>query len=425
MRRWPWLVAGLIVIAGIVGIAIPVLARAKAPIKVGLLHSLSGPLAISERSMLEAENLAIKEINAQGGLLGRSVVVVVGDGRSDPEVFASEARRLIEVEKVNVLIGCYSSACRKSVRPIVERANHLLIYPVSYEGMEESPNIVYSGSAPNQMIIPTVKWSRDFLKAKSYYLVGSDSVYPRAVHAIIKDQLKALGGTLVGEDFLSDDRSSVTETVRRALDAKPDAILTTIEGDLNVPFYSKIRVERSEASKNIPIISMTVTEEELRELPIKEMTNDYLTCSYFQSVSRPANAEFIRRFKEQYGADRVTSDSIVAAYGSVLFWAQAVRETESEDQQRIRDVILRQSRNSPEGVICLDPPTRHAWRPLFIGKIQGDGQVEIVWKITKSIRPEPFPLSRTREDWETFLQELRASWDGNWSPPTRKDAPDR
>jgi urea transport system substrate-binding protein len=417
--------AGLLVIAGVVWLTVPALARAKAPIRVGLLHSLTGPLAISERSMLDAERLAIKEINAQGGLLGRSVVAVVGDGRSDPEVFASEARRLIEVEKVSVLIGCYSSACRKSVLPVVELANHLLVYPSAYEGMEDSPNTIYCGSAPNQLIIPTVKWSRKFLKAKSYYLIGSDSVYPRAVHAIIKDQLQALGGTLVGEDFLTEDRSSVTDTVRRALDAKPDVIVSTIEGDLNIPFYSKMRVERGEASKNIPIISLTVTEDELRQLPIKEMRNDYLTCSYFQSVPRSTNTDFIHRFKEEYGADRVTSETIVSSYGCVLFWAQAVRETESEDLPRIRDAILRQSRNAPEGVVSLDPNTRHAWRPLFIGKIQIDGQVEIVWNTTKSIRPEPFPLSRTREEWESFLQELRASWDGNWNPPTRKVAPAR
>ena len=425
MKRLPWIICGLLVAAGVAWYTIPLLGQAKAPIKVGLLHSLSGPLAISEKSMSQTPN-AGDQGNQQDGLPRPRSRRGQADGRSDPKLFADQARRLIEVEKVSVIIGCWSSATRKSVKPVVEHSNHLLLYPVAYEGMEESPNIVYTGAAPNQQIIPTVKWSRDVLQAKSYFLIGSDSVYPRAVNEIVKDQLNALGATLTGEEYLGVGGGSMAEKVRKALDAKPDVILSTLDGDLFLPFYNKIRVEQSGTGKGkdgstrpIPIISMNGTEEELRQLPLEAMTNDYLTCNYFQSIPRPENTEFIRKFKAEYGSDRVTSDTIVTAFESLMIWAQAVREAQTDEVGVIREQILRQSINAPEGVISVDSHTRHSWRPLFIGKIQSDGQIEIVWTTTKPIRPVPFPLTRSREEWESFLGSLQAGWNGNWSPPIR------
>lgn len=415
MKRAFWGgIAVLAVIAGLVWFNATTLARARAPIRVGILHSLTGPMSISELSMKDAEVLALEGLNAKGGLLGRRVEWVVADGKSDPATFAREATRLIEQEKVSVIFGCWTSACRKSVKPVVERTKNLLVYPVAYEGIEQSSNIIYCGAAPNQQIIPTVQWARNVLKAKSFYLIGTDSVWPRSANAIIKDQLNALGNTLLAEEYVNDSDRGVEEAVAKAIKAKPDVILSTIEGDLNLPFYKAIRKSGSEGVK-IPVISFPLAEDELRELPVKDMVNDYLVCNYFQSIDRPENREFIKAFKAAYGQDRVTSDVIDTAYNSVRFWGQAVEEAETTDPEVVKVSMLRQSIAAPEGIISIDRETQHTWRPFFVGRIRGDGQVEILWSVEKPIRPVPFPFSRTREEWESFLDGLYTEWGGNWA----------
>ena len=408
----------LIVLAGAGWWFAPALARVKAPIRVGLLHSMTGPMAISESSMVEAEVLAIEELNAAGGLLGRRVEWVKADGKSDPETFAREAERLIRDEKVCAIFGCWTSACRKSVKGVVERTDHLLIYPVAYEGLEQSPNIVYTGAAPNQQIIPTVKWAIDVLKAKTFFLVGTDSVWPHSVNAIVKDQLTALGGTVAGEEYVGDDGNRVDAVVAKAVKAGPDLILSTLEGETNLPFYKALRGGGVDNASKIPALSYSVTEEELRQLPVTRMVNDYAVCNYFQAIDRPENVDFVRRFKARFGQDRVTSDTIATAYSSVGFWAQAVREAETDEVGTVREFLLQQSLDAPEGVISIDRDTQHTWRPFFVGRVRGDGQIEILLTVSKPIRPVPFPFSRTRREWETFLESLRQGWGGNWSPPT-------
>ncbi len=416
MRRLVLIVLAILIVSALgFWIAAPVFARVKAPIRVGLLHSLTGPMAISEKSMIDAEMLAIEELNKSGGLLGRRIEAIKADGRSDPRSFASEAERLISVEKVSVIVGCWSSACRKSVRPIVEKANHLLIYPVAYEGMEQSPQIIYTGAAANQQVVPTVKWCRDTLKAKTFYLIGTDTVWPRAVNAIIKDQLKAIGATLVGEEYIGLTPSAAGLVAAKAVKAAPDVILSTLEGDANLPFYQAIRA--GDAAK-IPVVTFSMTEDEFRELPIQRMTNDYAVCNYFQSIDRPENHEFVRRFKEKYGHDRVTCDAIATSYTSIKLWAQAVTEAETDQIVEVRPALLRQSRNAPEGVITIDHNTQCTWRPFFIGRVRPDGQVEIIESLPKPIRPVPYPFSRTSDEWEAFLHALSARWDGQWESPT-------
>lgn len=413
-----WLLALVVLIVGAGGTWLGVRAFAKAldPIRVGLLHSQSGPLAISEASMVDAEVLALEQLNAQGGILGRRIEWVIADGRSDPATFAREAERLIASEKVTVIFGCWTSACRKSVMPVVERTNHLLVYPVAYEGMEASPNIIYTGAAPNQQIIPTVKWSWDILKAKSYFLIGTDSIWPRSANEIVKDQLKALGATLLGEEYLSTKGGGLDAALEKAIKAQPDVILSTIEGDANLPFYQKIRAPGGPGLK-IPVITFPVTEEELRELPVKEMVNDYAVCNYFQSIDRPENIAFVKAFKTRFGQDRVTSDAIDTAYNSVKLWAQAVAEADTSSVQEVYKSMQRQSLNAAEGVISIDRETKHTWRPFFVGRIRGDGQVEIIWTIEKPIKPMPFPFSRTKLEWGEFIDSLYTGWGGNWSAP--------
>ena len=416
MKVWHWgTIATLPILLGLGWFAWTSHTWVRAPIRIGLLHSLTGPMSISEASMVDAEKMAIDEINAAGGLLGRRLEAVVADGRSDPAIFAREADRLIRDEHVSVIVGCWSSTCRKSVMPVVERADHLLIYPVAYEGMEKSPNIIYTGAAPNQLIIPTVQWCMDVLKAKTFFLIGTDAIWPKAVNTIIKDELKAVGGKLLGEEYCNLDTSNMDGLVAKFVKAKPDVVLCTIEGFANLPFYQKARSAGGEALK-IPIVNFVVAEDELRQLPAKDMVNDYAVCNYFQSLDRPENTILVRNFKHKYGQDRVTSDSLINGYDSVKFWAEAVRETDTDEVSLVRESMLRQSLNSAAGVISLDRESQHTWRPFYVGKVRGDGQIDIVWSMIKPIRPIPYPFSRTQEEWDEFLRTLHTESSGSRIP---------
>ncbi len=270
------------------------------PIKVGILHSFSGTMAISETSVADATLLAIEEINERGGILGRKVEAVVVDGSSDWQTFAEQAERLITEEKVSVVFGCWTSASRRTVKPVFEKHNHLLFYPVQYEGLEESQNIIYTGAAPNQQIIPAVKWCFDNLGTK-FFLVASDYVFPRSANAIIKDQLTALGGELAGEEYVLLGSSEVEEVIQNIIETQPDVILNTINGDSNVSFFRWLRKAGVTPDK-IPTMSFSIAEDELRTLGAEDMIGDYACWNYFQSIDTKANNDFVRRFKEKYGS---------------------------------------------------------------------------------------------------------------------------
>ena len=389
------------------------------PIRVGILHSMSGPMGISEKSMVDGELLAIEEINAKGGLLGRRVEPVIADGKSDWPTFAKQAERLITQEKVCTIFGCWTSASRKNVKPVVELYNHLLVYPMAYEGLEQSPNIIYTGAAPNQQVIPAVKWSYDTI-GKRFFLVGSDYVWPHSINAIIKDELTALGATLVGEKYIFFGSSDVQPAVNAILKAKPDVILSSVVGDSNIAFYRALQ-EAGITPEKIPVVSVSIGEGELRKLPAKEMAGNYCAWNYFQSIRRPENEAFVKNFEARYGADRVTADVIESAYFSVLLWAQAVRECGSADVHEIRRAMRGQSLDAPEGVVSVDPETQHTWRSFSIGKIREDGQLDIVWTSQKPIRPVPYPISRSKAEWDAFLTGLYTQWGNKWANPVKSD----
>lgn len=392
--------------------------KAKPPIKVGILHSLTGTMSISETPVVEAVRLSIEEINASGGLLGgRQVEPTIADGRSDWPTFAKESNRLIIDEKVCAVFGCWTSASRKTVRPIFEKLHSLLFYPVQYEGLEQSPNIVYLGAAPNQQIIPAVKWAFDNLNSRRFYLVGSDYVFPRAANAVIGDQVKALGAKVVGEDYIPLGRTDVEAIVARIVAAHPDVILNTINGDTNVAFFRALRAAGI-SPKAIPTISFSIGESELPSMNIASCVGDYAVWNYFQSLDGPRNADFVAAFRKRYGKDRVVSDPMEAAYCAVKLWAQAVEEAGTENTKEVRNTILDQSMAAPEGVILIDPETQHAWRPVRVGRIRPDGQFDVVWDSHRPVRPQPFPISRTPAEWEHFLENLRAGWHGNWAAPS-------
>jgi len=411
----------IIIIAALVGVATALLLvfhqRNKgldaATIKVGILHSLTGTMAISEAAVKDATLLAIEELNRRGGVLGRKVEAVVADGRSDWPTFAKEAERLITREKVCVVFGCWTSASRKTVKPVFERHKHLLFYPVQYEGLEQSPHIIYTGAAPNQQIIPAVKWSFDNL-GKRFFLVASDYVFPRSANEIIKDQAGTLGASIVGEEYILLGSTEVQPVVDKIIEAQPDVILNTINGDTNVAFFAALRKAGITPAK-IKTVSFSIAENELQSMGAEQMVGDYAAWNYFQSVSTPENRRFIRSFKKRFGESRVTSDAMEAAYFGVFLWAQAVTESGSTKVAEYRAALADQSFAAPEGLVYIDNRNNHTWKTVRIGKIRRDGQFNIVWKSDKPVQPVPYPATRSRMEWEAFLTKLYQGWGRKWA----------
>lgn len=418
------MVIGLGLLAVAVVFAWGYFSKAK-PIRVGILHSLTGPMAISETAMVEAEKLAIEEINNSGGLLGRPIEYIVADGKSDWPTFAREAGRLIEQEKVDVVIGCWTSASRKTVLPVVEGKNHLLIYPMAYEGLEQSPNIIYTGSAPNQQIAPSISWAHRELKAKRYYLVGSDYIWPHSVNAIAAEIVQSIGAEVAGTNYLYFGTSNVDHVIADILEKKPDVIISTVVGDTNKAFYSELLRAGITADK-IPVISFSIAETELsvllRELPPKAIVGHYSAWNYFQSIDRAANRKFVNAFQAKYGSERSVNDPVCASYNSVYFWAQAVREAETTDLVAVRNTIRHQSLDAPEGIVSIDFDTNHTWRPSYIAQARADGQFDIRWTSETPLRPVPYPNSRSKAEWNQFLKSLFNRWDRTWANPREERA---
>lgn len=386
-----------------------------APIKIGILHAQTGTLAISEKSVVDATLLAIEEINQSGGVLGRQIEPVVVDTKSDWDFAASEAERLIVEEKVVTIFGCWTSSCRRTVKPVIEKYDSLLFYPVQYEGLESSTNIVYTGATPNQQISPAVKWSFDNL-GKRFFLVGSDYVFPRTANEIIKDQVQALGGEIVGEEYILLGAQDVSAMIQKIVETKPDVILNTINGDSNIAFFTALQTAGITAQE-LPVVSFSIAEDELRTLGAAQMAGNYASWNYFQSIQSEQNTAFINAFKKKYGADRVTDDPMEAAYFGVHLWALAVEQAGSPNTSDILQTITNQSYIAPEGVVAIDPQTLHTWKAVRIGQIQADGQFKIVWTSNGPVRPVPYPVYRPQFEWDKFLDVMYVDWGGSWANP--------
>ncbi|MEX0717460.1 MAG: transporter substrate-binding protein [Planctomycetaceae bacterium] len=385
------------------------------PIRIGVLHSMSGTMSGSESAVVDAVLFAVDEINAAGGLLGRPVKAVVADGRSDDATFAREAERLISREKVCAVFGCWTSASRKTVKPIFEEHDHLLVYPLQYEGIELSPNIIYMGAAPNQQIVPAVTWAVEELGKRRFFLVGSDYVFPRAAGEIIKDHLKSLGAEVAGEAYLPLGGQNVGLIVEEIARKQPDMILNAINGDTNTAFFRALRAA-GVTSAAIPCLSFSIGEQELRTLNADDVAGDYAAWTYFQTLDTPANRDFVRRYHEKH-PQRPVTDPMESAYAGVMLWAQAVRETDGIEPRRVRRAMLSQRFESPGGEIRLDADTQHAHKTPRVGRIGSDGEFEIVWSAAAPVRPDPFPDTRTAADWLALLHDLHTGWGGQWSAP--------
>ncbi|MGB0682239.1 MAG: urea ABC transporter substrate-binding protein [Magnetovibrionaceae bacterium] len=385
----------------------------RSPIKVGVLHSLSGTMALSESPVAEATIFAIRELNAKGGVLGRKVEPILVDGRSDWTVFAEEADRLIAEQEVSAIFGCWTSACRKTVKPVFERHDHVLFYPVQYEGLEQSPNIIYTGAAPNQQIIPATKWSIDNL-GRRIFLVGSDYVFPRTANAIIRLQVSALNGEIVGEDYQTLGGGDFAPIIERIKLARPDVIFNTINGDSNVAFYQQLR-DAGILPEAIPVMSFSLAESEARAIGPELVAGDYAARNYFQTVDSQENRDFLARLRGRFGDDVVTNAPMEAAYFGVLMWAQAVEEAGSAQFRDYRATLPGQSMRAPGGIVYIDPENQHTWRRVLIAQAQPEGTFRVVWNSQRPIRPVPYPGFRSKAEWEAFLEDLYTGWGNHWA----------
>lgn len=359
-------------------------------IKVGLLHSLSGTMAISETTVVEAEELAISEINAAGGVLGKQIEAIKEDGASDWPTFAEKATKLIDQDKVVTVFGCWTSASRKAVLPVFESKNHMLWYPVQYEGQECSRNIFYAGAAPNQQIEPAVDWLLAN-KGKDFFLVGSDYVFPRTANTIIKEQLKAKGGKTVGEDYLPLGNTEVTPIITKIKQALPNGgvIFNSLNGDSNVAFFKQIQSAGLTPDK-YPVMSVSIAEEEVKQIGKEYLKGQFAAWNYFQTIDTPVNTKFVEAFKAKYGADRVTSDPMQSAYFMVYLWKQAVEAAGSaDDLDKVRMAAIGQEFDAPEGKVKMNP-NHHVSKIVRMGEVRDDGLFNIVWSTDAPVAPVPW-----------------------------------
>ena len=374
----------------------------QATIRVGVLHSLSGTMAVSEAPLVDAVQLAIEEINSAGGINNQEITAIVADCRSDPDYCAQQAERLITEENVQVLFGCWTSSCRKAVKTVVEKHQHLLVYPLQYEGMEKSAHILYTGAAPNQQIIPGTRWAMEHF-GQRLFLVGSDYIFPRTANIIIRDLAHNSSGKIVAEHYLPLGSADVASIIRDIQEKKPDVILNTLNGDSNTHFFSQLV---KAGLTDVPIISFSVAESEMLAWGGTHLNQHYGVWSYFQSLANEENRRFVSTFKARFGADRVTSDPIETAYIGVHLWAQAANEAGSTDARYLDPILLQQGIPSPSGVVAINTKTRHLWKMVRVGKVQADGQFKQVYASDAPLRPYPWPIYRTRSTWQNIMQSL-------------------
>ncbi|WP_367182994.1 urea ABC transporter substrate-binding protein [Ferrovibrio sp.] len=391
-------------------------AQAQDTIKVGVLHSLSGTMAISETTLKDTVLMMVDDINKKGGLLGKKVEAVVVDPASNWPLFAEKARELISKEKVSVVFGCWTSVSRKSVLPVFEELNSMLFYPVQYEGEESSKNVFYTGAAPNQQAIPAVEYlmGKDGGEVKRWVLAGTDYVYPRTTNKILEAFLKSKG--VKPEDIMinytpfghSDWQTIVADIKKFASAGKKTAVVSTINGDANVPFYKELANAGIKAS-DIPVVAFSVGEEELAGIDTKNLVGHLAAWNYFQSVKNPVNDGFIKQWKTFIKNDkRVTNDPMEATYIGFKMWAQAVAQAGTTNVDAVRQAMYGQKVKAPSGFTAVMNTNHHLSKPVYIGEIRPDGQFNVVWKTKGPVKADA---------WSKYIPEsakLTADWTFPW-----------
>ena len=370
-------------------------------VKIGVLHSLSGTMAISETSLRDVVLMAVDEINKKGGVLGEKIEPVVVDPASDWPLFAEKAKQLILEDKVAVTFGCWTSVSRKSCLPVFEEYNQLLFYPVQYEGEEQSLNVFYTAASPNQQLVPAAEYMMSELNSKKFYLLGTDYVFPRTANKVLKAFLKTKGvpdENIIEEytPFHHQDYQTIVGKIK-AFAASGDAcVLSTINGDSNVPFYKEF-ANQGLSSEDCPIMAFSVSEDELRAMDVPPLVGHLAAWNYFQSIKTKENIQFVRTFKTYCkekglpgGSKRVTCDPIEAAYFGVHVWAAACEKAGTFDVDKVRNAVYGMEFDAPGGKKKMHPNNQHTLKPVYVGEILKNGQFKIVYKSDGLVSPDSY-----------------------------------
>ena len=367
-------------------------------VTVGMLHSLSGTMAISEVTVRDSVQLAIDEINADGGVLGRHIEPVIEDGASDEATFAERAQKLLQSDDAVTVFGGWTSAARKAMLPVFERDNGLLWYPVQYEGLEASDNIVYTGATTNQQIIPAL----DYLREKghtSLYLVGSDYVFPRTANQIITAYADHHDMEITDEEYTPlghTEYATITNDIART---QPDAVFNTLNGDSNVSFFQQLQSAGVDADTT-PVLSVSLAEEEVEGIGATNIAGHLTAWNYYQTLDTEPNTGFVEAFTDTYGTDRVTSDPMQSAYNGVYLWKEAVEAADSFDVDDVRAALDGISIDAPEGTISIDGDTQHVVKTARVGQVNDEGLIDEIWTSDDPITPDPY---LNEYDWATDL----------------------
>lgn len=361
-------------------------------VKVGILHSLTGTMAISETGAQEAEKLAIKQINESGGILGRQIEIIQEDGASDWPTFAEKSRKLLVRDKVAAVFGCWTSASRKAALPVFEKENGLLYYPTFYEGLEQSHNVIYTGQEATQQILAGLDWVAKEKKAKTFYLIGSDYIWPRTSMKIARKHIeKVLGGKVVGEDYKPLGNTQFGSTINKIRLKKPDVIYAAVVGGSNVAWFKQLKAAGITSAKQT-LLTLSVTEDEVLGIGGENLEGFYSVMKYFQSQDNPNNAAFVKAFKEMHGEDSVMGDVTQAAYLGPWLWKAAVEKAGSFDVDKVvaaSETAGIELTTAPEGYVKLHP-NHHLWSKTRVGRWNKDGQATVVFE-SDLIEPNPFP----------------------------------
>lgn len=364
-------------------------------VKVGILHSMTGTMAMAEMPMIDATKMAIDEINANGGVLGKQIEYVVEDGASDSAIFSEKANKLLTSDKVATVFGCWTSASRKAVLPVFEGNNGLLWYPVQYEGLESSHNIMYTACPPNQQAIPAIDYLMENYKGDDgvlkVFLMGSDYVYPRTTNTIIKALAKDYGFEIVGEEYVPLGHTDLSTVVTKIKNAKPDVVINTINGDSNVAFFKQYK-DAGLSPDQIQTVSFSCYEEDIKGMGPQYADGHLFAWNNFETTDTPENKEFVKKYKELYGEDRVTGDPIQCAYNGVYLWAKACEKAGSFDVEEVIKACESGEIEfqAPEGLVTIDPETHHLYKIARIGIADSEGMINEVWESDDRIKPDPW-----------------------------------
>ncbi len=360
-------------------------------VKVGILHSITGTMALSEAGSVEAEKLAIEQINAQGGVLGRKIEVVQEDGASDWPTYAEKAQKLIVNDKVAAVFGCWTSASRKAVLPVFEQYNNMLFYPTFYEGLEQSANVIYTGQEATQQILAGLDWIMKEKGAKSFYLIGSDYIWPRTSFKIARKHIEKNGGKVVGEEYYPLGHTQFNSVINKFKLKKPDAIFSIVVGGSNVSFYKQLKAAGIDLTKEKPmLISTSVTEDEVLGIGGENYEGAYSVTKYFQGMKNPNNNKFVAEFKKMWGDKSVIGDVTESAYLGPWLWKAAVEKAGSFDIDAIKKTLPdTEFKEAPNGPVKVHQ-NHHLWMKTQIGRGMKDGMFDVVYE-SDVIEPNPFP----------------------------------